>query len=111
MILPGVMLGELFPARIRGLAGGLTFMVFNFALFGTAKVFPFVKNYMGVHGIFWLFGGSSVVASIFLYLTLPETKGITLGQIEDYFLQRNVLWVSRNDEWERKRQLKTEFNA
>lgn len=112
MILPGVMLAELFPARIRGLAGGLSFMLFNFALFGTAKVFPLVRNVIGVHGIFWLFGGSSLVASVFLYLTLPETKGVTLGQIEDYFHQKNVLWVTRDDEWEKKRQSKTDdFSA
>jgi MFS family permease len=95
MILPGVMLGELFPAKIRGLAGGLTFMIFNFALFAVAKAFPFVKNSVGVHGVFWIFGGSSLVASLFLYLMLPETKGKTLSQIEDYFQQDNVTWVAR----------------
>ncbi|KAJ3643126.1 hypothetical protein Zmor_025856 [Zophobas morio] len=95
MILPGVMLGELFPAKVRGLAGGLTFMVFNFALFAMAKAFPFVKNEVGVHGVFWIFGGSSLVASVFLYLMLPETKGKSLTQIEDYFQQGNVTWVAR----------------
>lgn len=96
MILPGVMLGELFPAKVRGLAGGLTFMIFNFALFALAKAFPFIKNTVGVHGVFWIFGGSSLIASLFLYLMLPETKGKTLSQIEDYFQQSNVTWVARN---------------
>ncbi|EFA10509.1 facilitated trehalose transporter Tret1 [Tribolium castaneum] len=95
MILPGVMLGELFPAKVRGLAGGLTFMVFNFVLFATAKAFPVVKNVVGVHGVFWIFGGSGLFASIFLYLMLPETKGKTLSQIEDYFQEGNVTWVAR----------------
>ncbi|KAJ8972555.1 hypothetical protein NQ314_000142 [Rhamnusium bicolor] len=89
MILPGVMLGELFPAKIRGLAGGLTFMLFNFILFGVAKVFPFVRGIVGVSGVFWIFGISSLIASMFLYLTLPETKSKTLSQIEDYFHQEN----------------------
>lgn len=96
MILPGVMLGELFPAKIRGLAGGLTFMFFNFVLFGVAKMFPFIKNCVGIHGVFWIFGGSSLFASLFLYIMLPETKGKTLSQIEDYFQQKNVTWVGRN---------------
>lgn len=96
MILPGVMLGELLPARVRGVAGGLTFMVFHALLFGTAKLFPLAKDSVGVHGIFWIFGGSSLVASMFLYLVLPETKGVTLGQIEDYFSEKNVLWVTRD---------------
>ncbi|RZC37090.1 Sugar tr and/or MFS 1 domain containing protein, partial [Asbolus verrucosus] len=95
MILPGVMLGELFPAKIRGLAGGLTFMIFNFVLFAVAKAFPFVKSVVGMHGVFWIFGGSSLLASLFLYLMLPETKGKTLSQIEDYFQQDNITWVAR----------------
>ncbi|XP_044271366.1 facilitated trehalose transporter Tret1 [Tribolium madens] len=95
MILPGVMLGELFPAKVRGLAGGLTFMIFNFVLFATAKAFPVMKNGVGVHGVFWIFGGTALVASVFLYFMLPETKGKTLSQIEDYFQEGNVTWVTR----------------
>lgn len=102
MILPGVMLGELYPVRVRGLAGGLTFMVFHITIFTTIKMFPFMKHELGTHGVFWLFGGTSVIACVFLYLMLPETKGRTLGQIEDYFLVKNVLWITRDKEWERK---------
>lgn len=102
MILPGVMLGELYPVRVRGLAGGLTFMLFNLAVFGTIKMFPLMKHGLGIHGVFWLFGGTSVIACVFLYLMLPETKGRTLGQIEDYFLVKNLLWITRDKEWERK---------
>lgn len=102
MILPGVMLGELYPSRVRGLAGGLTFMIFNIAVFGTTKMFPLIRHGLDVHGIFWLFGGCSLIACVFLYLMLPETKGRTLGQIEDYFLEKNVLWITRDKEWERK---------
>lgn len=102
MILPGVMLGELYPAKVRGLAGGLTFMVFHLALFGTTKMFPVIKHAVGLHGVFWIFGVWSLIACVFLYLTLPETKGRTLNQIEDYFLEKNVLWITRDKEWERK---------
>lgn len=102
MILPGVMLGELLPSRVRGLAGGVTFMLFNFLLFGTAKVFPFAKAQMGIHGVFWFFGAVSLLASVFLFLTLPETKGVTLSRIEDYFAEKNFLWARRSEQWEGK---------
>lgn len=101
MILPGVMLGELLPSRVRGMAGGLTFMLFNFLLFGTAKLFPFAKTQMGIHGVFWLFGAVSLLASVFLFLTLPETKGVTLSEIEDYFSEKNFLWINRSEKWEK----------
>ncbi|KAG5881799.1 hypothetical protein JTB14_037095 [Gonioctena quinquepunctata] len=96
MILPGVLLGELFPAKIRGLAGGVTFMLFNFMLFGVAKVFPFVKNAVGISGVFWIFGLTSLLASLFLYLALPETKLKSLSEIEDYFQREGFLWVGRD---------------
>lgn len=95
MILPGVMLSELLPAKARGVASGFTFMLFNFALFGVAKIFPFVKNSLGVSGVFWVFALVGIIASIFLYLTLPETKGKTLSEIEDYFQQSGFLWIGR----------------
>lgn len=70
-------------------------MIFNFVLFGVAKVFPFVKNSVGVSGVFWIFALVGILASIFLYLTLPETKGQTLSEIEDYFQQAGFLWIGR----------------
>lgn len=99
MILPGVMLGELFPARARGLAGGATFTLFNLLLFGTAKAFPWARSAVGAGGVFWAFGGASLAATGFLYLVLPETKGATLGEIEDYFGEGGVVWVRKRDGW------------
>ncbi|XP_060528434.1 facilitated trehalose transporter Tret1-like [Cylas formicarius] len=101
-VLPGVMLGELFPAKVRGHAGGFTFMIFNFVLFGVAKIFPFVKSTIGISGVFWTFGASSLLASLFLYLMLPETKGKSLSYIEDYFQQNNLIWIRRDKNWENK---------
>lgn len=95
MTLPGVLIGELFPAKIRGFAGGLSFTIFHFAMFVSAKVFPFIRQSIGVSGIFCIFGTSSILACIFLYLMLPETKGKTLGEIEDYFQNKNIFWVTR----------------
>ncbi|XP_065155168.1 facilitated trehalose transporter Tret1-like [Atheta coriaria] len=102
MILPGVMIGELYPLRVRGFAGGLTFTFFNFFLFGVAKCFPFVRKFIGMQGVFWVFGTSSMVASVFLYLMLPETKGKTLAQIEDYFSGDNLLWVNKAQQKNRR---------
>ncbi|XP_045473515.1 facilitated trehalose transporter Tret1-like isoform X1 [Harmonia axyridis] len=97
MILPGVLIGELFPARIRGFAGGLSFTIFHFAMFVSAKIFPLIRQTIGISGVFCIFGISSTLASIFLYLMLPETKGKTLGEIEDYFRNKNVFWITRKN--------------
>ncbi|XP_068081986.1 facilitated trehalose transporter Tret1-2 homolog [Anabrus simplex] len=95
-VLPGITIGELLPAKIRGLAGGYIFAAFNLGLFFAAKLFPQIMEGIGAHGMFWIFGGSSLLGTLFVYLMLPETKGQSLAQIEDYFLGPNILWITRN---------------
>jgi hypothetical protein len=38
---------------------------------------------LGIHGAFWLFGSNCIVATSFVFLLVPETKGRTLEQIEE----------------------------
>lgn len=40
---------------------------------------------VGVIGVFIIFGISSLVEGLFIYIVLPETKNRTLQEIEDYF--------------------------
>lgn len=94
-VLPGIAIGELLPVKIRGSFGGYIFAIFNLALFFIAKVFPSMLHAMGSHGVFWMFGLSSLAGTIFVYLFFAETKGKSLEQIEDYFAEKNVLWLTR----------------
>lgn len=96
MVMPGVMIGELLPGKIRGRAGGWVFAIFNISLFGLTKVFPLVKIVIKTHGVFIMFGVASLLAWLFIFFTLPETKGKQLSEIEDYFRQDNWFWVTRN---------------
>ncbi|XP_049538974.1 facilitated trehalose transporter Tret1-2 homolog [Anopheles darlingi] len=95
LTMPGIMIGELLPAKIRGQIAGYLFTVFNLLLFGVAKGFPYAKAVLKTQGLFVMFGVASFGASLLLYLLLPETKGRTLHDIEDYFGQRNWLWMNR----------------
>ncbi|KAJ6645613.1 Facilitated trehalose transporter Tret1-2 like [Pseudolycoriella hygida] len=96
MVMPGVMVGELLPAQIRGRVAGYVFTAFNFFFFIVAKVFPYVSQRLKSHGVFLMFGLASFGASLVMYLLLPETKGKSLGEIEDYFCEKNWLWMRRN---------------
>uniref|UniRef100_A0A2M4AEJ1 Putative facilitated trehalose transporter tret1-2 protein isoform x1 n=1 Tax=Anopheles triannulatus TaxID=58253 RepID=A0A2M4AEJ1_9DIPT len=95
LTMPGIMIGELLPAKIRGQIAGYLFTVFNLLLFGVAKGFPHAKALFKTQGLFVMFGVASFGASLLMYLLLPETKGRTLHDIEDYFGQRNWLWMNR----------------
>ncbi|XP_013186921.1 facilitated trehalose transporter Tret1 [Amyelois transitella] len=94
-LLPGLMIGELLPTKVRGLCGGYIFCLFNAVLFGFTKLYPIMKNAIGMDGVFGLFGASSTLATIILFLMLPETKGKSLIQIEQYYEKPNVLWLTR----------------
>ena len=95
MTMPGIMIGELLPAKIRGQIAGYLFTIFNLLLFGVAKGFPYAKAALKTQGLFLMFGIASFAASLLLFLLLPETKGRSLHDIEDYFRQRNWLWMNR----------------
>lgn len=95
MMLPGLMVGELLPAKIRGMCGGYIFMLFNIILFVFSKMYPLMKATIGIHGLFIIFGVSSLLGTIFMYLVLPETRNRSLIQIEQYFEKSNFLWMNR----------------
>ncbi|XP_059050037.1 facilitated trehalose transporter Tret1-like [Achroia grisella] len=94
-LLPGLMIGELLPTKVRGLCGGYIFCLFNSVLFGFTKLFPIMKRAIGMSGVFGLFGASALLATIILYLMLPETKGKSLIQIEQYYQKPNFFWLTR----------------
>ena len=94
--LPTIMIGETQPSHFRGFACGYIFTMNDLLLGGFLKIYPWTSITLQIHGLFLLFGISCAVCTIFLYLFLPETQGLTLQQIEDYFLQPNIMWITRH---------------
>uniref|UniRef100_A0A182K6J5 Facilitated trehalose transporter Tret1 n=1 Tax=Anopheles christyi TaxID=43041 RepID=A0A182K6J5_9DIPT len=88
LIVPWVMIGELYPMKVRGLVGGFTTCMAHSFVFIVVKTYPFLTHVLERHGTFILYGCFSFVGTIFFYLCLPETKGKTLQEIEDYFSGR-----------------------
>jgi len=77
-----VVISEIFPNRIRGAA--MSIAVFSLWVGCTALTFtfPFLKETLGAHGTFWLYGAICVVGFVVIWKKLPETKGQSLEQIE-----------------------------
>lgn len=68
--------------------GGMTTFCGHFCVFVVVKTFPFFRSTISQHGTFWLYGTISLLGTIYFYIFLPETKGRTLQEIEDYFSGR-----------------------
>lgn len=78
-----VMLSELFPLAMRGSAIGISvfFLWITNAFLGL--FFPTIMAAIGLTGTFFMFAGIGVVALIFIYTQVPETRGRTLEEIDE----------------------------
>ncbi|XP_017040573.1 solute carrier family 2, facilitated glucose transporter member 8 [Drosophila ficusphila] len=83
--LPFFMISELFPQRVRGPASGVTVAVGMFISFLVLKTYPGVKNSIGLANCFIFFGVMALLALLFIYWALPETRRRTLLEIEEQF--------------------------
>ena len=77
-----ILVSEVFPLKIRGIAMSICTVsnfAFNFFVVGS---FPILLHRIGGAWTFWMFGAVSFFCIIFVYFFVPETKGISLEQIE-----------------------------
>jgi MFS family permease len=86
---PGVvvwlMLSELMPTRIRSTGMGIALLINQGISTAIAAVFlPIVGNY-GFYAIFLFWAACTTIYFITATFFLPETKGRTLEEIEEYF--------------------------
>lgn len=78
-----VLLSELFPTIIRGLAVAVVGLVNSLVSFGVQLVFPWELDALGSTLTFAIYGAFALLGLIFIIRVVPETKGRTLEQIED----------------------------
>ncbi|XP_047353509.1 facilitated trehalose transporter Tret1-like isoform X1 [Vespa velutina] len=96
LVIPWIMIGEVYPVQVRGIIGGLTTMTAHSFIFIVVKTYPFFVSAFTSHGTFIFYGCISLFGTIYFYICLPETKGKTLQEIEDYFSGRsNSLYTGK----------------
>ncbi|KAL2740650.1 facilitated trehalose transporter Tret1-like isoform X2 [Vespula squamosa] len=96
LVIPWIMIGEVYPVQVRGIIGGLTTMTAHSFIFIVVKTYPFLASALTNHGTFIFYGCISLFGTIYFYICLPETKGKTLQEIEDYFSGRsNSLYTGK----------------
>ncbi|WP_029906749.1 sugar porter family MFS transporter [Prevotella sp. 10(H)] len=78
-----VVISEIFPTRIRGMAMAVATFSLWTACFILTYTFPLLNSGLGAYGTFWLYGIICVLGYLFIKSQLPETKGISLEEIEE----------------------------
>ncbi|CAM6032507.1 unnamed protein product [Sphagnum compactum] len=83
--IPNILCSEIFPTRVRGVCIGLCAAAMWASNVIVTYSFPLVNQQFGLQGVFGLFAVVSVVAWIFVFLKVPETKGLPLEIISEFF--------------------------
>ncbi|UZR96859.1 sugar porter family MFS transporter [Chondrinema litorale] len=77
-----VVLAEIFPNRVRGVAVSIATFALWVASFILTFTFPILNNWLEAHGTFWCYAGICVVGFFLIKSRLTETKGKSLEEIE-----------------------------
>jgi SP family sugar:H+ symporter-like MFS transporter len=75
---------EIYPLNIRAKAISLTTGSNWFMGIIMAYILELITP-LGIHGVFYLFSGLTLLAVIFVYLFCPETRGVLLEDMEQVF--------------------------
>lgn len=80
-----VLIGEIFPNRIRGRAMSIATFANWGTNFLTALIFPWYVAKIGMNAGFFTFAAMCLLSTLFFYRYIPETKGKSLEEIEKYW--------------------------
>jgi len=80
-----LILSEIFPARLRGMGMGSAVLFLWLSNFLVGLFFPVLLNGVGLSGTFFLFSAFGILGIVIIVKFLPETRGLTLEQIEANF--------------------------
>lgn len=88
LTLPFAMVAEMYPQKYRGFASGITMCLAFLMSFLHIKMFFTIFEYFGNVVVFGFYTFVSLAGALFAIFVLPETKGKTLQEIEQYFKRK-----------------------
>lgn len=77
-----VLLSEIFPNKVRGVAVATGTFALWVASFILTYTFPFLNKILGTAGTFWIYTAICAAGLVFFLFRMPETKGKSLEQLE-----------------------------
>ncbi|XP_023599292.1 solute carrier family 2, facilitated glucose transporter member 8 [Myotis lucifugus] len=83
--IPWLLMSEIFPLRVKGVATGVCVLTNWLMAFLVTKEFSSLMEVLRPYGAFWLASAFCVGGVLFTVFCVPETKGKTLEQITAHF--------------------------
>lgn len=84
-VIPNILCAEIFPTRVRGLCIAICAMTYWIGNIIITYSFPILRKWIGLVGVFSIFAVGCIISWIFIYLKVPETKGMPLEVISEFF--------------------------
>lgn len=85
-----VILSEMYPNKVRGLAMSIASMSLWIANWIVSQIFPNLLEALTLEGTFLLFAVCCVPYILIMWKLVPETTGKTLEEIEAYWLKEDI---------------------
>ncbi|XP_074588543.1 monosaccharide-sensing protein 2-like [Curcuma longa] len=83
--IPNILCAEIFPTRVRGLCIAICALTFWFGDIIVTYTLPVMLESIGLAGVFGIYAVVCALAFIFVFLKVPETKGMPLEVISEFF--------------------------
>ncbi|KAK7258287.1 hypothetical protein RIF29_23860 [Crotalaria pallida] len=83
--IPNILCAEIFPTRVRGLCIAICALTFWIGDIIVTYTLPVLLNSVGLGGVFGMYAVVCIIAWVFVFLKVPETKGMPLEVITEFF--------------------------
>ena len=90
-----LLISEIFPLEVRGKAVSIAVVTNFFWNTVVTFLFPVELEYLGSSTTFYVYAGILLLSIYFIYSRVPETKGMSLEEIEDFFVQSSKISSSK----------------
>lgn len=82
---PNILCSEIFPTRVRGLCIAICALTFWAGDITVTYSLPVMLSSIGLGGVFGIYAIVCVASWFFVFLKVPETKGMPLEVISEFF--------------------------
>ncbi|KAK4319585.1 hypothetical protein Pmani_009475 [Petrolisthes manimaculis] len=80
---------ELLPTHVRPQGTAILYILFFLGLYAATQTFPLMLPVVFEYGTFLIYSSCCILMALVIAAVLPETRGLSLEQIEDLFRYKN----------------------
>ncbi|XP_050366772.1 monosaccharide-sensing protein 2-like [Argentina anserina] len=84
-VIPNILCAEIFPTRVRGRCIAICALTYWVGDIIITYSFPVMLSSIGFAGVFGIYVVGCIISWLFVYLRVPETKGMPLEVISEFF--------------------------